>query len=120
MTYAKHIETFELRNASEPVSAVDFELAIAAAIDLMRAATPKDAEAERDECMRVVYTTTRPPELSERVRVSRAAARAEGYARCKEGVERVLSLLSEDKALSYVAHAVLQIISAASFDKEAL
>lgn len=91
--YAKHIEVLQhpFRDWPEATRV----LANDAAIELMRAAMPKDAEAERQECQRIAeewLTDQRiaHPEsasadaLGDLLEEKRAAARAEGYAEAIE------------------------------------
>lgn len=87
--FAKHIEviTEMLRpHVSEDTTADDMDEALTAAIELMRAATPKDAKAERELVQQVAAEIPLAPDLASRIAIRnqildlRAAARAEGYA----------------------------------------
>lgn len=90
--YEKHAEVLALFFAGS-ISKDDhrLEAALPAAIDLMRAAEPKDAAAERAECQRIARAVI--CDVSEDgcvsfncagVEKTRAAARAEGYAQGHE------------------------------------
>ncbi len=97
MDYKKHIEVLtELRTARPEQHSERRREAVTAAIELMRAAEPKDSEAEREHCREVVKAFTLGadetfdyPEECREMRSNmrhtlmseRAAARAEGYAR---------------------------------------
>lgn len=96
MTYEKHIEAFERMrmNADCATSVAD---ACATAIDLMRAAEPKDAEAELRECEDVfndigdelpplpeLMTDAQGVACTNLIARTRAAARAEGYTQAME------------------------------------
>lgn len=111
--YAKHIEVLE-RNINE-WSDGERVAATRAAIELMRAAMPKDAEAEREHCLAVAYEWAKPLSLDsipfELIRPTnlilreRAAARAEGdtvgYTRaCLTRVAEVEAELSAAQAES--------------------
>jgi hypothetical protein len=54
--------------------------ALTAAIELMRAAEPRDAEAEREYCQVLANTIDGRSDTMRFIRGQRAAARAEGYA----------------------------------------
>lgn len=124
--YAKHIEDLEaLRTAMTPGSR-QYE-AVTAAIELMRSASPKDAEAERGHCEAVagelLDTDIAGRWIGRRAHAAtafiaeRAAARAEGYTRidamqtelaaAKAEIERLTAELQQTKAALAAANILL-------------
>jgi hypothetical protein len=80
--YEKHIEALESIDFDDPVSPNDRK-AIDAAIEIMRAAEPKDEAAEREHCTQQSYAAANNPQqgaIVDWLMRERAAARAEGYA----------------------------------------
>lgn len=105
--YAKHIETGN-RWLSSRGDAIHAEMGdfVTSAIELMRAATPKSAEAEREHVAREIcmarhdtdgsFTALSTAGVEALVLRERASARAEGYAQQEDAIRKCETAIAEE------------------------
>lgn len=100
--HAKHIEALKEAKRNGRLLP-DEHRAVDAAIALMQAAQPKDAEAEREHCTPVAYEQKTMKGLldSEFVEEQRAAARAEGYTRIDAMQTELAAAKAENEQLRH-------------------